>query len=76
MDMENKLIGVRLPSALLKEVESAARRGGYGSLQDYIRETLRKETLLRAVNRYAGSLPSAKQQTRKSRDEAYKEFRN
>jgi Arc/MetJ-type ribon-helix-helix transcriptional regulator len=73
--MQSKLVGVRLSEPLYNEVRRAARKGKYGTMQEYIRETLRRATLSAAVEYYAGSLPNAKPITRESRDAAYAEFK-
>jgi hypothetical protein len=72
--MPSTLVSVRIPAPLLKEAKKFSEENGYTSVQELLRENLRRIIAEAAVRKYAGSLPHAKPLTRASRDEAYRAF--
>ncbi len=44
-------INLRLPDEMLEKVKNQSKKKGYGSVQDFIKETLRKELYEKEITR-------------------------
>ncbi len=72
--MVGTLVSVRMPPMLLEQAQTLAEKRGYGTVQDFIRETVRREIGYALLDALAGSQPGIKRSTRESRIEAQRAF--
>ena len=84
MNVNNKLISLRIPSTVLMETSQAAKLDGYANIQEFIREAVReklrkrkiRESLL-AIEKLKGSAKGKKLASKKEiNDYILKEFGN